>query len=96
MVIVGVIGSHAYMRRETVESSAIFRFFKYMAEWPDVTDTKIIIRKGVSKVDNESVFATRSSTDHRSVTLLVHCWAVGLRVCEMCIGWKSWHCEGNN
>lgn len=45
-----------------VTATASFRFSKYMAEWLDLTQTKIVIGKGgMSKADYESVFAPRGA-----------------------------------
>jgi len=45
-----------------VTATASFRFSKYMAEWLDLTGTKIVIGKGgMSKEDYETVFAPRSA-----------------------------------
>lgn len=45
-----------------VTATASFRFSKYMAEWLDKTQTKIVIGKGgMSKEDYETVFAPRGA-----------------------------------
>lgn len=45
-----------------VTATASFRFSKYMAEWLDLTQTKIVIGKGgMSKEDYETVFAPRGA-----------------------------------
>ena len=45
-----------------VTATASFRFSKYMADWLDLTQTKIVIGKGgMSKQDYESVFAPRGA-----------------------------------
>ena len=45
-----------------VTATASFRFSKYMAEWLDLTQTKIVIGKGgMSKEDYEKVFAPRGA-----------------------------------
>lgn len=45
-----------------VTATASFRFSKYMAEWLDLTQTKIVIGKGgMSKDDYEKVFAPRGA-----------------------------------
>ena len=45
-----------------VTATASFRFSKYMAEWLDLTQTKIVIGKGgMSKADYETVFAPRGA-----------------------------------
>ena len=45
-----------------VTATASFRFSKYMAEWLDLTQTKIVIGKGgMAKKDYESVFAPRGA-----------------------------------
>lgn len=45
-----------------VTATASFRFSKYMAEWLDLTETKIVIGKGgMSKEDYETVFAPRGA-----------------------------------
>ena len=45
-----------------VTATASFRFSKYMAEWFDLTQTKIVIGKGgMSKADYETVFAPRGA-----------------------------------
>ena len=45
-----------------VTATASFRFSKYMAEWLDLTQTKIVLGKGgMSKEDYEKVFAPRGA-----------------------------------
>jgi len=45
-----------------VTATASFRFSKYMADWLDLTQTKIVIGKGgMSKEDYENVFAPRGA-----------------------------------
>lgn len=45
-----------------VTATASFRFSKYMAQWLDLTGTKIVIGKGgMSKEDYETVFAPRGA-----------------------------------
>lgn len=45
-----------------VTATASFRFSKYMADWLDLTQTKIVIGKGgMSKEDYETVFAPRGA-----------------------------------
>lgn len=45
-----------------VTATASFRFSKYMADWLDLTKTKIVIGKGgMSKEDYETVFAPRGA-----------------------------------
>ncbi len=45
-----------------VTATASFRFSKYMAQWLDLTQTKIVIGKGgMSKLDYETVFAPRGA-----------------------------------
>ena len=45
-----------------VTATASFRFSKYMAEWLDLTQTKIVIGKGgMSKEDYKNIFAPRGA-----------------------------------
>jgi len=45
-----------------VTATASFRFSKYMADWLDLTQTKIVIGKGgMAKEDYEQVFAPRGA-----------------------------------